>query len=698
MTKEHSDEDKAPEENESKRPRKNSINSSFSQSDSTIITELLQEEIQSQESKGPNTLIEEKQASVKSDLKKQCESCQEMINKNYELHFDSCKVYFPHIKKTSTGGYECKICLFKRTCSNRNRAREKLNAHLREKHKIGEHYENPDKKCDICHEKISQLLFPSHYQVCKLYFNFLTKSFDGFKCNLCPFKSKSTKARTVMYCHIKQMHPNRKMHGGNENKEPRISQENVQFDHDTRDDQSNVDKDIENTSNQDDVHEKIQKPLDQVKEILTKNGKIDIECKSCKEIIPCRNGKQFSRHYDSCEVYFMHMKKSSNGYHCKACSYKVENGGKVNTIGLIRGKMYSHLKNKHKIEKHSKNNGKKCEICNDIYDFSSKHFKSCKLYFEFMEKSKNGFKCKLCPYECNSIHARQSLYSHIRHKHPSDKKSGKNITQSQLDDCKQSCDSEALLEEGSSNLNNLQPNFDRQNIDILRNELLDIQSVETITKNEWNSQIVSEKEDIQDKNNDCTECTHCQTMVDKNSWNEHMSLCQEAVKYMDVQTCLICETEFDSVTEVAKHIKKEHLDIIIVMEKISEVAPQTKVKQEVINLDEENDYISPILDKNKATSKTSKIKSEVKEEIIDLDDLNDCTENVSNLNNQTRTIDRGEPKELTTIYTCPMCYKKYASLSDLESHISLFHRIPKKVQRQSMQGGKSMAIITQSLW
>ena len=73
------------------------------------------------------------------------------------------------------------------------------------------------------------------------------------------------------------------------------------------------------------------------------------------------------------------------------------------------------------------------------------------------------------------------------------------------------------------------------------------------------------------------------------------------------------------------------------------------------------------------------------------------SENLSNLKNQTRTMNRVEPRELTTIYTCPMCYKKYASLSDLESHISLFHRIPKKVQRQSMQGGKSMAIITQSL-
>ena len=216
-------------------------------------------------------------------------------------------------------------------------------------------------------------------------------------------------------------------------------------------------------------------------------------------------------------------------------------------------------------------------------------------------------------------------------------------------------------------------------------------------------------------------------MVHTFNLNKHTELCQEAFKYMDGQTCLICEIEFNTITDVAKHIKKEHLDIIIVMEKLSEVSPEAVVKDEVIHLaeenncispalekhnlkpetlnvrpemkediiilDEENDFISPIVDKNKARPKTSKIKSEVKEEIIDLDDLNECTENVSNMNDQKRW----EPLEITTIYTCPMCYKKYASLSDLESHISLFHRIPKKVQRQSMQGGKSMAIITQSL-
>ena len=64
---------------------------------------------------------------------------------------------------------------------------------------------------------------------------------------------------------------------------------------------------------------------------------------------------------------------------------------------------------------------------------------------------------------------------------------------------------------------------------------------------------------------------------------------------------------------------------------------------------------------------------------------------------EMETSEYTEPKELTTIFVCPMCFKKYASLPDVETHISVFHRIPLKVQRQSLQGGKSMAIITQSL-
>ena len=175
-------------------------------------------------------------------------------------------------------------------------------------------------------------------------------------------------------------------------------------------------------------------------------------------------------------------------------------------------------------------------------------------------------------------------------------------------------------------------------------------------------------------------------MVGKNSWNEHS--CQEASKYIDEQICMICEIEFQSTTEVAKHIKKEHLDIIVVMESISEVPKTNVVKEEVIDLDEEQDCATNVFDNKKFKPEAKNIKSEVKEEIINLDDLNDDLA----ANNQ-----KFETRELTTIFTCPMCFKKYASLTDLETHIALFHRIPKKVQRQSMQGGKSMTIITQIL-
>ena len=42
------------------------------------------------------------------------------------------------------------------------------------------------------------------------------------------------------------------------------------------------------------------------------------------------------------------------------------------------------------------------------------------------------------------------------------------------------------------------------------------------------------------------------------------------------------------------------------------------------------------------------------------------------------------PREITELFTCPMCFKKYASASDLENHIAIFHKIPRKIQRQSL--------------
>ena len=575
------------------------------------------------------------------DLKKQCDSCLEMFScKSIDLHFDSCKIYFPYMVKLSSPdkGYKCKVCKFiVRKSSGNFSARSKMYAHLKGNHKID--------------------------------------------------KDQNAKFDNII-------------------------------DHREKEDKSKQDL-IENES----ILRGFEKTIDPVNNQAKKSWKKNKECKSCKEIITCKNDKQVALHYESCKVYFEHMKKSYNGYDCKACSYKTKGAKKS-----ARSIMYSHLKTKHKIRKNLKTMGKKCELCNDVFNdmMFSNHLKSCKLYSEFIEKSSNGFKCKQCSFKTDSIHARQMIYLHIRKKHQNLTKSDKNIELPQVD-LLRNHNGEACLQDNTSSLNNLKPKESRQKTDIVKlNNLPVIQPVETIEKNQCNLQ----NEIVQGKSTDRvkrTECTHCQEMVYNFNWNKHAELCQEAFKYMDGKTCLICEIEFNAIKDVAKHIKKEHLDIIIVMEKLSEVSPETvvkdevahlaeenhcispalekhnlrpetlnvkpKMKEDIIILDEENDFISSFIDKNKARPETAKIKSEVKEEIIYLDDLNDCTEIVSNMNGQKWA----EPHELTTIYTCPMCYKKYASLSDLESHISLFHRIPKKVQRQSMQGGKSMAIITQSL-
>ena len=158
-------------------------------------------------------------------------------------------------------------------------------------------------------------------------------------------------------------------------------------------------------------------------------------------------------------------------------------------------------------------------------------------------------------------------------------------------------------------------------------------------------------------------CQYCQKMVNKNDWNKHNELCVEASKYVDGQICLICDTEFQIVVEALNHIKKEHIDLISVTEKPSEIVSRYEVK-----------------DKGK-------------EDIIDPKYFN------KNMNSQYENVnlnvsDRPEPVEVTTIFKCPMCYKKYLSAPDVETHISSFHRIPIEIQKQ---GGISAKIIEEIL-
>ena len=76
------------------------------------------------------------------------------------------------------------------------------------------------------------------------------------------------------------------------------------------------------------------------------------------------------------------------------------------------------------------------------------------------------------------------------------------------------------------------------------------------------------------------------------------------------------------------------------------------------------------------------VKTELKEEIIGF---------------EANVEKRLEPNELTKKVECPMCFKQCTLLSDLEDHMTKFHRIPHSVQNKLLKGRKPLAIIRENL-
>ena len=148
-----------------------------------------------------------------------------------------------------------------------------------------------------------------------------------------------------MYAHLKGNH--------NIDKDQNVRFDNI-IDHREEEDKSEQNL-VENGNESNSILKGFQKAINPENNQAKESWKKNKECKSCKEIITCKNDKQVALHYESCKVYFEHIKSPLNGYDCKACSYKT-NGTKKSARSMI----YSHLKTRHKIRKNSKTMGKKC--------------------------------------------------------------------------------------------------------------------------------------------------------------------------------------------------------------------------------------------------------------------------------------------------------------------------------------------------
>ena len=476
---------------------------------------------------------------------KKCEyCCEEFQVKAFKTHLDKCMKYGEFFQK-SESGYHCKLC------SNKRTDRLKMYSHISKKHPNAIGFKNNKNtlktECEICKEIILIQVLAKHSSTCKLYTKFITRSVNGYKCNLCPSQRIN---RSKMYLHIRELHPN----------------------------------------------------VIDIKE--NKNTLSKKMCHLCEEmILSC----QFLNHLKPCKLYSEMFRKSIDGYKCRLCPIEK----------IQRDQMYVHIRLKHnKEDLFSKSqeisSETECTSCKEMVNHRNlkKHLTACEIYGQFFKKDQNICNCNLCPYNTSS---RSEMHRHIRIKHR----------------------------------------------DEISNEKNPISS-----NSEGNIQSISDQKN----------CLYCLEMVNKNDWNKHNELCIEASKYVNEEICLICDIEFHTSVEALNHIKKEHIDLIEITEKPSEVIPRPVVKD--------------------------KVKNDIKEDVFDTEYFNENMNSqdkkiCSNDFNEKRNIpDRPEPVEITTIFKCSMCYKKYLSASDVETHIASFHRIPIEIQKQ---GGISTKIIEEIL-
>ena len=79
-----------------------------------------------------------------------------------------------------------------------------LIVHLEEKHKIKKPIDDiMTRKCKFCQEKINLNTISKHENSCKTFYQFMKKTLDGYKCNIC---SSVHSKRSSLHKHLEEKH------------------------------------------------------------------------------------------------------------------------------------------------------------------------------------------------------------------------------------------------------------------------------------------------------------------------------------------------------------------------------------------------------------------------------------------------------------------------------------------------------------
>ena len=196
-------------------------------------------------------------------------------------------------------------------------------------------------------------------------------------------------------------------------------------------------------------------------------------------------------------------------------------------------------------------------------------------------------------------------------------------------------------------------------------------------------------------------CVICGEMISK-GMHKHLKACKTYYKFTKKTSegfkCKLCSTKTSNINLLRAHIKSKHRKEIL--EKSTNIEGMKTQSDDATEMTNPENYEKG---SNLVTQKRPKniVKNEdniepSKEKVSKTHAIKDITNSNKSGNScisfespDNEVSDENEEEDdddraLKTIYTCPFDEKKYASLEDIENHIFKIHKIPKKLQRETM--------------
>ena len=358
------------------------------------------------------------------------------------------------------------------------------------------------------------------------------------------------------------------------------------------------------------------------------------QCEYCGKPL---DGRGSTNHIKMCKLYYKFIQ---NGNECKLCGESTRDFGThmkkkhadkltSNVENVVAKKVKPKTtrleitKEKAKpISSSKEGNDSNCQFCQKfIANRGSKktHERSCAKYGKFI----NGLECLICK---KSSSSRDGLIKHLNNVHKSEYDQVADPILQNSNDSQQS---------GSNVVQKVAINIEKRT---QPNEVT--QALNEHICYDCNKAFEFEYELAMHKKNCLKVCKHCQVKVRPSELDDHQAKCYDAKKYISDLSCTICDLRFQAKPQVFHHVLSQHL-----VQEATEDAevPDIQIKSSFV------------------VSKFERLSNHF--------DLEPATF-------QTFALEEVDPRIVTKLYKCPICFAKLIALPHAEDHIAKFHRIP----------------------